>query len=399
MALRCFVAMAFSRDDTNKLYEVIRRALRKIGVAPRRVDKLVFNANIDNKILNEIKACDFAIADLTYARPSVYFEAGYAERRTPVIYTCRKDHFTPQSTDPLGNLRVHFDLRMRNMISWRTPADGTFSKELAKRIRYIITPIQQESKKQEKAKQEIRAFGGLPVKEQKRRILALCEAQFEREGYRGTRLEVNSFSKWYPVAELLRFRDILLSHQPGWLGTKLVQDQLHAAFVHVTHNITLTQLRGLKRNLFDVPFYNLNQGTESTGLKKLVEHHFICCLQKVPLARVKASLSDYTANQECKELSYRTRQEISRGRIPEYSHIYVHHHGPLIGFFACNHVDKVTSFGDGSFYLTQVGVRYSRRVHLPKRSKSIDRQIYIHVFDAIRSESQIQKQIESSISH
>src|SRR5215472_9716952 len=52
--------------------------------------RLEHNDDIDKRIMKEIKACDFAIADLTYARPSVYFEAGFAQRSVPV--TSRKDH-------------------------------------------------------------------------------------------------------------------------------------------------------------------------------------------------------------------------------------------------------------------------------------------------------------------
>jgi hypothetical protein len=50
-----------------------------------------------NAVFAICRSCDhgqrYCSADLRYARPSVYFEAGYAERSVPVIYTVRRDHF------------------------------------------------------------------------------------------------------------------------------------------------------------------------------------------------------------------------------------------------------------------------------------------------------------------
>src|SRR5690349_3854545 len=116
---RCFVAMAFDRNDTDRLYnQQIQRALKRAGVLPIRIDRIDHNDDIDDRIIAELNQCDLALADLTYARPSVYFEAGYAARVRPVIYTCRADHFRPRQDDPEGNLRVHFDLQMKNILKW-----------------------------------------------------------------------------------------------------------------------------------------------------------------------------------------------------------------------------------------------------------------------------------------
>ena len=50
------------------------------------------NRDINHQIIEQLNACDFCITDLTYTRPSVYFEAGYAQRAVDVIYTVRSDH-------------------------------------------------------------------------------------------------------------------------------------------------------------------------------------------------------------------------------------------------------------------------------------------------------------------
>jgi nucleoside 2-deoxyribosyltransferase len=93
-ALRCFVAMAVGRADTDRIYDKhIAPTLKAARIHPVFMGRLEHNDDIDKRIISEIEACDFAISDLTYARPSVYFEAGYAQRSVPVIYTCRADHF------------------------------------------------------------------------------------------------------------------------------------------------------------------------------------------------------------------------------------------------------------------------------------------------------------------
>jgi hypothetical protein len=84
---------------------------------------------------------DVKKADLTYSRPSVYFEAGYAQRVVPVIYTVRRDHFKFKADDPNGNLKVHFDLQMRNIIDWSSASDKRFPVRLRSRVTKVVLPI------------------------------------------------------------------------------------------------------------------------------------------------------------------------------------------------------------------------------------------------------------------
>ncbi len=140
--MKCFIAMAFGQEDTNRLYErLIVPALRNMQIEPIRVDRLEHNDDIDNRMIQEIRGADLLIADLTYARPSVYYEAGFAERTIPVIYTVRRDHFTPRTNDPHGHFRVHFDLQMKNVIDWIDPSDPEFATRLASRIDHVTKPL------------------------------------------------------------------------------------------------------------------------------------------------------------------------------------------------------------------------------------------------------------------
>ena len=80
---------------------------------------------------------DIVIADLTYARPSVYYEAGYAQRKIPVIYTCRKDHLHNKE----DSLRVHFDVDRYNIIFWENPGDVSFVPNLKSRLQSVIADL------------------------------------------------------------------------------------------------------------------------------------------------------------------------------------------------------------------------------------------------------------------
>jgi nucleoside 2-deoxyribosyltransferase len=93
------------------------KALRELRVKGLRVDKINHNEKIDLKILDLINQPNFGIADLTFARPSVYFEAGILEgQNKPVVFLSREDHFNPILDDPHGNFRIHFDLITLNII-------------------------------------------------------------------------------------------------------------------------------------------------------------------------------------------------------------------------------------------------------------------------------------------
>jgi nucleoside 2-deoxyribosyltransferase len=83
----CFVACAFSKEEIDNLYENgIIPALDQLDIKGLKVDKLNHNEKIDQKIIDLINKSEFGISDLTYARPSVYFESGILEgQKKPVI--------------------------------------------------------------------------------------------------------------------------------------------------------------------------------------------------------------------------------------------------------------------------------------------------------------------------
>ena len=159
---RCFIAMAFGEDDTNAVYDkLIKPALRTEGVTPVRVDRREHNRNINDVIMEELARSEFVVADLTYARPSVYFEAGFGERAGTVIYTVRADHLKAN-----GEERVHFDVSMRNIITWRSPKDPTFATRLRRRVRHVLKPIRAARKEVQERRSRESAFLALPSRKQ-----------------------------------------------------------------------------------------------------------------------------------------------------------------------------------------------------------------------------------------
>jgi nucleoside 2-deoxyribosyltransferase len=145
--MKCFIASAFGHDDVDIIYDrCVIPTLKQLSVTPLRVDRVEHNEDIDNKIFELLDLADFAIADLTYARPSVYYEAGYAVGRSkPVIYIAKSDHFRARDNDQYGNFRVHFDLQMRNIIPWTTP-DHTFTGKLLDRVQYVLRPLERANR-------------------------------------------------------------------------------------------------------------------------------------------------------------------------------------------------------------------------------------------------------------
>ena len=211
--------MAFDHDDTDSIFQQMKRTLGEVGVSLRRVDRIEHNDDIDDRIILEIRQADFVIADLTYARPSVYFEAGYAQGRpVPVVYTARKDHFRPRSDDPYGNFRVHFDLQMRNIIAWARPGDAMFARRLKTRVNRVISPILRRKLMDAEAKHREASFKDLALKDQLDLLRETARRHFERLGFEITTVDRNqpsdasiwTFDDWareYFRGAILGFRE------------------------------------------------------------------------------------------------------------------------------------------------------------------------------------------------
>ena len=117
--------MAFRPNLEVAYRDGIRAAVEDdCGFDAVRMLELEHNDKICDRMIVEIRRAQFIIADFTFQRGGVYFEAGFAAALSrPVIWTCRACHF--------GHL--HFDTQQYNHIRWETPAD--LRTQLATRIR------------------------------------------------------------------------------------------------------------------------------------------------------------------------------------------------------------------------------------------------------------------------
>jgi hypothetical protein len=122
-----FVAMSFDRSLDEAFDLGIKPAIEKDCQLDKaeRVDKEHHNEKICDKILADIRRCQFMVADYTQHKGGVYFEDGFALGlgRT-VIRCCRDDDFN-----------FHFDTRQYPHIKWNTPAD--LRRQLAEKIQAL----------------------------------------------------------------------------------------------------------------------------------------------------------------------------------------------------------------------------------------------------------------------
>lgn len=111
---RVFVAMRFSPEMTEVYMDAIKPALEEAGYHPVCLVETDHIGLVDDKIVKEIRRSRFLVADLTYNRPSVYFEAGFALGLSrPVVWTCRRT-----DKDDVGFDADHF-----NILFWDTYTD------------------------------------------------------------------------------------------------------------------------------------------------------------------------------------------------------------------------------------------------------------------------------------
>jgi hypothetical protein len=117
-----FIACAFARDEITELCDkVFIPACEEVGLNPCRIDRAEPSGTITDRMLDEIRQCRLLIADLTFARQSVYFEVGVAHGLgIPIVLTCREDHKGKKAEA----LKVHFDLVQFKISYWGKKDEG-----------------------------------------------------------------------------------------------------------------------------------------------------------------------------------------------------------------------------------------------------------------------------------
>lgn len=124
---QAFVAMSFA-EDLSSAYELgIQPALTECGYSPWRSDRAQFAEKICDRIILEIRRSGLLVADVTFHRQGVYFEAGFAMGLgKPVLWTCREDELD----------KAHFDTRQYNHVVWKSPDD--LRRNLSDRVQALF---------------------------------------------------------------------------------------------------------------------------------------------------------------------------------------------------------------------------------------------------------------------
>jgi nucleoside 2-deoxyribosyltransferase len=287
---RCFVAMAFGNDETSRIYDNhIKPVLVRNDVTPIIINRQESNKDINNQIIGHLDDCDVCIADLTYTRPSVYFEAGYAQRKVEVIYTVRTDHLGNNQPE---DKRVHFDLKMKPIIKWKNPDDRTFANRLEKRLKEtFLLDWQKEYVKSQKAKAEKDKFTSLPLLKQ-------------LERYRKIGIDtaiIHNFKSWTIKrmfndsgfsSEVSKNPSRLSNKDVYFIGEKKSAGILKVITIRATEKVLVGTFRfydvRIEYNNYD--YILANTYSDFKNIKQIEEHHLILSPNKTQEARIKSNI-------------------------------------------------------------------------------------------------------------
>ena len=122
-----FILMAMGEEDhaLEDVNQAIKRTCKENGLKAERVDDIEHTEKITDKIMECIRNAQIVIADLTYEKPNVYYELGYAHGiEKKVILTAKK------------GTKLHFDIKDFNVIFYRNITE--LSKRLDRRISALV---------------------------------------------------------------------------------------------------------------------------------------------------------------------------------------------------------------------------------------------------------------------
>lgn len=387
--LKCFVAMRIGEKDTDAAYKkLVRPALSQIGIEARHVDDEEHNEDIDNRIIKLLNQRDLVIADLTYARPSVYFEAGYAEAKDkPVVYTCRRDHFRGLRHELYGELKIHFDLQMKNIIPWTGPEDRAFAKRLKKRVNKVIRPILAERSQDLRHEMEEEQFLRLPLRTKLARIETICRKAAGANGFRGTGTEDTPIYKWLRLGKPERPKDPSMEslidrmQTMAWFGTKQRAGVLYSLYFVVLPSFAKSNMVRLYDDALYAPVCNVARLVNSKmKQRELREHFIICSLGRTDLAKFSSMLSKYSFQRDGRRASHSSYIEIPFGRHSKYRQIFALSSDTFVG-----NKDKKL------YYIESlIGDR------LPFMEK-VRHHVTVSAIDSIKSESDLNRRLEKSL--
>jgi hypothetical protein len=232
--------------------------------------------------MDGLRRSDFCIADLTYARPSVYFEAGFAERSVQVIYTVRSDHLRRNQAE---DLRVHFDLQMKPLITWKDPEDPSFPTRLERRLRgTVLRTWNRDAEEAAAAAARMARFSQMPLAERLSAARRVCMSALRRSGFNSWHAPKHPY-RTYERSYVSRghLNDVYSKHSTG--------ETTYLATVHAFESITKTELKKLHESYSPLNLLWHQADLELDQAKRLVLNHFVLGLRPATPDRIESVFS------------------------------------------------------------------------------------------------------------